>query len=175
MNFYSLSAIFRHPSSILQRKIGAALKKIQKFTVLDNMQKRLFIEAYVTLGMMRAAILTVSFKRLVKSLTQQKYAQAPSLNDEQLTKAVVIGKAVRSAAANTPWESLCLAQALTAQRMLSKRGIAGIFHLGAMMGGTGEEKLKAHAWLQCDQQIITGEAGHEEHAVLLTFSWSGRV
>jgi len=149
------------------------LKKIQKFIVLDSIQQRLFIEAYVTLGVMRAAILTVSFKRLVTSLTQQKHTVAPTLDDGQLTKAVAIGKAVRSAAANTPWESLCLAQALTAQRMLSKRGIAGVFHLGAMMGSTGEEKLKAHAWLQCDQQIITGEAGHEEYVVLSTFSWGG--
>lgn len=149
-------------------------QKIRKFVALDRVQKRLFIEAYATLGVMRAAILTVPFKRLVKSLEQKKHAVAPSLDDAQLSLARAIGKAVCMAAANTPWESLCLAQALTAQRMLCKSGVGGIFHLGARMDEVDEEKLKAHAWLQCDQQIITGEAGHEEYAVLSTFSWNGK-
>lgn len=149
------------------------LQKTKKFIALDNGEKRLFVEAYVTLGVMRAAILSVPFKRLVKSLEQQTICVAPALDNAQLATAETIGRAVRTAANNTPWESACLAQALTAQRMLRKRKIGGSFHLGARMDDTADEKLKAHAWLQCDGHFITGEAGHEEYAVLLTFSWGG--
>ena len=150
------------------------VQNIRKFLALDGSQMRLFIEAYVTLGVVRVAILTLPFKRLVKSLDQQKHAVAPPLNRVQLSLAKSIGKAVSTAAGNTPWESLCLAQAITAQRLLSRRGVSGIFHLGATIGESDQEKLKAHAWLLCDDQIITGEAGHEEYAVLSTFSWDGR-
>ncbi len=150
------------------------MKKIRKFTKLESRQRWLFIEAYARLGVMRAAILTLPFKKLVKSLDHQKGALAPRLKGVQMQTALAIGKAVRSAAGNTPWESACLAQTLTAQRMLDKRGIGGIFHLGATMDETAEEKLKAHAWLLCDNTIITGEAGHEEYAVLSTFSWKGK-
>ena len=150
------------------------LQKISKFTKLESRQRWLFIEAYARLGIMRAAILTLPFKKLVKSLDHQKGAVAPPLERVQMKTAMAIGEAVRTAAGNTPWESACLAQTLTAQRMLDIRGIGGIFHLGATLDDTTGEKLKAHAWLLCDNTIITGEAGYEEYAVLYTFSWKGK-
>ena len=106
------------------------LKKIRKFTKLESRQRWLFIEAYARLGVMRAATLTLPFKKLVKSLDHQKGAVAPQLKRVQMETALAIGKSVRTAAGNTPWESACLAQTLTAQRMLDKRGIGGIFILG---------------------------------------------
>lgn len=150
------------------------LKKIKKFSNLESRERWLFIEAYARLGVMRAAILILPFKRLVKSLDHRKGAVAPRLESVQMQMALAIGEAVRRAAGNTPWESACLTQTLTAQRMLKKRGIGGIFHLGATMDAAAEEKLKAHAWLQCGRHIITGEAGHEQYAVLSTFSWRGK-
>jgi hypothetical protein len=44
------------------------IQKVKKFTKLSTEEKKLFLEAYVMLGMMRTAILTVSFKRLTRSL-----------------------------------------------------------------------------------------------------------
>ncbi len=38
------------------------IQKFKKFTKLSAEEKKLFMEAYITLGMMRTAILTVSFK-----------------------------------------------------------------------------------------------------------------
>ncbi|MEA3303714.1 MAG: lasso peptide biosynthesis B2 protein [Pseudomonadota bacterium] len=149
------------------------LKKLKKFTQLESTQRWLFVEAYARLGMMRAAILSLPFKRMVSSLEHRQDEVSPRLNSAQMEMALAIGEAVRTAAGNTPWESACLAQTLTAQRMLSNRGIGGMFHLGATMDDTSEEKLKAHAWLLCGKEIITGEAGHEQYAVLSTFSWKG--
>ncbi len=36
---------------------------------------------------------------------------------------------------------------------------------------SAEEKMKAHAWSQCGDNIITGGAGHEEFTVLSVFGW----
>ena len=148
------------------------LYKIKKFTELSFEEKKLFAEAYVTLGLMRAAILTISFKRLTRSLEHLKNrGEVMPLNDKEMKTALSVGQAITRASAHTPWESACLAQSLTAQKMLQKRGIPGVFYLGAAKDEESEEKMKAHAWSQCGETIITGGGGHEEFTVLSVFGW----
>ncbi len=151
------------------------LRKISKFFALKGEEKKVFIEAYLLLGMMRAGILTISFKRLTRSLEHSKEKiDVETLNKEQLQSAIMVGKAIERAANYTPWESACLAQSLTAQRMLQKRGISGVFYLGAAKDENSVEKMKAHAWSQCGDTIITGEKGHEDFTVLSVFGWGKR-
>lgn len=148
------------------------LSKIKKFSQLSSEEKKLFLEAYGTLGMMRAAILTISFKRLTRSLDQSvKRDEITALNNEEMDIAVKIGQAITRAAAFTPWESACLVQSLTAQKMLQKRGIPGVFCLGVAKDEESEEKMKAHAWSQCGKTIIIGDKDHEEFTVLSVFGW----
>jgi len=148
------------------------IRKFKKFTKLSAEEKKLFLEAYYTLGIMRAGILTVSFKRLTRSLEHfPKKEEIAALDEKEMQIAMMVGKAIIRAAAYTPWDSLCLAQSLTAQKMLQKRGIPGVFYLGAAKDEEGEEKMKAHAWSQCGDNIITGAAGHEEFTVLSVFGW----
>ena len=148
------------------------IQKLKKFTKLSSEEKKLFIEAYVSLGMMRSAILTVSFKRLTRSLEHvAKKKELPKLNENDIETAKIVGKAIMRASAYTPWESACLAQSLTAQKMLQKRGIPGVFYLGAMKDEEEKSKMKAHAWSQCGDAIITGGVGHEDFTVLSVFGW----
>ncbi len=148
------------------------IKKIKKFQKLTAKERALFIEAYYTLGVMRAAILRIPFKRLVRSLDHQAKNSDPArLNEEERQSAISIGAAIRRAAANTPWESACLAQSLAAQKMLKRRGIPGVFYLGAARDEESREKMKAHAWTQCGDEIVTGAEGHEAFTVLSVFGW----
>ena len=148
------------------------IQKFKKFTKLSSEEKKLFIEAYVTLGMMRSAILTVSFKRLTRSLDHEaKKKELAKLGGKEMKTAQKVGQAIMRASVYTPWESACLAQSLTAQRMLEKRGIPGVFYLGAMKDEEEKGKMKAHAWSQCGDAIITGGRGHEDFTVLSVFGW----
>jgi hypothetical protein len=132
----------------------------------------LFVEAYVLLGMMRAAILTISFKRLTRNLQHEARPTAlPPLSKAQEDTAKQIGRAIIRAAAHTPWESTCLTQSLTAQKMLQKRGVSGVFYLGVTKDEEHKEKMKAHAWTQCGDRIITGKSGHEAFTVVSVFGW----
>ena len=147
--------------------------KFKKFMQLTQRQKKLFLEAFLLLGIMRAAILMISFKRLTRTLrhsNEEIVAGTPS--GEQLRMAREIGKAIGTAAGHTLWESACLAQALTAQRMLQRRGIPGVFYLGVMRDNTAKEKMKAHAWSKCGDFVVSGE-GYEGFTVLSSFSWEG--
>ena len=151
------------------------IRKFKKFAALPPDEKRLFLEAYVTLGIMRAAILTVSFKKLTAKLEHFPSAVIPEeVSARQLDTAKKIGRIIAAAAAHTPWESACLAQSLTAQKMLQKRKIAGVFYLGVAKDEEAKEKMKAHAWSQCGEIILTGGAGHEKFTVLSVFGWSGK-
>ncbi len=147
------------------------IRRIRSFIALSHNEKKLFIEAYLMLGIMRASILTVSFRRLTRSLQHhQNIKETQQLNEQQSKTATSIGKAITQAAAHTPWESACLAQSLTAQRMLQRRGIGGVFYLGVAKE-EGVANMKAHAWSQCGGQIITGEAGCEAFRVISVFEW----
>lgn len=148
------------------------IQKFKKFTKLPKEEKKLFIEAYVTLGIMRMAILMVSFKRLTRSLRHSaKKEVLAELGKEERKTAQSVGQAIMSASAHTPWESACLAQALTARKMLQKRGISGVFYLGVAKDDQREEKMKAHAWSQCGDVIITGGRGHGSFTVVSVFGW----
>ena len=148
------------------------LHKVKKFINLDADEKKLFLEAYVTLGMMRTAILTISFKRLTRSLEHEaEKKELATLDAKELKIAQKVGEAIMKASAYTPWESACLAQSLVAQKMLQKRGISGVFYLGAMKDEEDKSKMKAHAWSQCGDAIITGGSGHEDFTVLSVFGW----
>jgi hypothetical protein len=149
------------------------LEKTAKFAKLPRRRKKLFLEAFVTLGIMRAAILTVAFKRLVRGLHHTASEAEPKTpTDAQRTLSAEIAKAIRMAANNTPWESACLVQALTAQRMLRRRGIPGVFYLGVMRNRDADEKMKAHAWSKCGDLVLTG-GGYEGFTNLSSFSWEG--
>jgi len=151
------------------------LNRIKKFAALDIGQKAVLIQAWFLLGGFRAAILSTSFKRLARSLKHHRRPPDPTpVGSEQLKQAASIGKLVATAARYTPWQSRCLVQVLVVQRLLAKRDIAGQFYLGVRKGGedgVAPTGLSAHAWLQCDSEIVNGGANHSEYTVVSTFSW----
>jgi hypothetical protein len=148
------------------------IQKIIQFKELPFREKKFFLEAWLTLGVMRAAILTVSFKRLSRSLRQQQRAAGlTSLHGRERDIAILTGRAITKAAAHTPWESACLAQSLTAHRMLKRRAVPGVFYLGVMKDEDSNEKMRAHAWTRCGETVITGHKGHETFTVISEFHW----
>ena len=147
------------------------LYKMKKFVKLSIEEKKLFVEAYAMLGMIRTTILTTSFKHMIRTLEQESELNVVSrLNDEQMETAKLVGEAIMRASVYTPWKSACLAQSLTAQKMLQKRGISGVFYVGVMKNDK-ENEVNAHAWAQCGDCIITGNSGHESFTVLSVFRW----
>jgi len=128
------------------------------------------MQAYLLLGIKRAAILTLNFKRLSKNL-EQKVGQVSHqpLDEQQRNRAEDIGWAVTVASRYTLWNSNCLTRTLTAQRMLRKSHIPGTFYLGTRKE---QHDFEAHAWLQCGNVILIGERGHETYTVLSSFTWT---
>lgn len=62
----------------------------------------------------------------------------------------------------------CLAQAIAAQAMLRRRGIASTVYLG--LAREARYGLGAHAWVRSGGMILTGRAGHRRFHVVATFA-----
>jgi len=151
------------------------IQKFKKFTKLSVEEKKLFLEAYYTLGKMRAAILAVSFKRLTRSLKHHpRTIDMPMLNEKEIALAKQVGLAIVRASRYTPWESACLVQSLTAQKMLQKRDVCGVFYLGVAKDKENNDKMNAHAWTECGNEILTGKRGHEAFTVVSVFGWGNK-
>jgi hypothetical protein len=93
------------------------------------------------------------------------------LSSEQLAEAARVGRAVVGAAANTPWRSACLEQAVAAAGLLRRGGIPGTLYLGVARDPTQPDGMAAHAWLRCGNVMVTGAAGHERFAVVGMYRW----
>lgn len=129
-------------------------KKLKCFFKKSSKEKLMFIQAFILCGVFRGLILLVPFNKLKQYMGTYNKESSPEMNISQYSIAKKIAWAVNRASYITPWESKCLVQALTAQRMLKRRHIISTLYLG--IAKEGNSNLVAHAWLRCGVMIVTG-------------------
>jgi hypothetical protein len=135
----------------------------------------LFLEAVFWLGIARLATLLFPFKRIAPLLGEHQSPEGgikpvppthPNVLEQQ------IGWAIQAAAKRTPWQSLCLAQAMAGKKMLQRRRRRSTLFLGVAKDPE-KDGLQAHAWLQCGQGIITGGEESPRFVVISAFTDKG--
>ncbi len=136
----------------------------------NRTERILLMEAFALLGLARLLVLTVPFRWLARTLGAHMRESAQDTASAELETARMIGQAVVSAAGNTPWESVCLPQAVAGLWMLKRRGIAATLYLGVVKTDRTPERMAAHAWLRCGDRILTGAAGHTQFTIVAMFS-----
>ena len=147
------------------------IRKLKKFTTLDQKEKNLFYEACFWHAAVRTALSVSTFKRIASSLEYIGDAEDLSktvVRDTAMT-VLQIQKAINRASAYTPWHNSCLVEALTAHKMLKKRNIPGILYLGIAKQDRGE--IEAHAWTISDDIIVTGGREVERFSVVSRYRW----
>jgi hypothetical protein len=133
-------------------------------------ERWLLMEAFLLLGVARLSLLVLPFKCLAATLCRHMEETRTEVNPSDICRARMIGQAVCTAANYTPWKSVCLPQAVTAQWMLKRRHISGTLYLGVAKNEEKPMKLAAHAWLRCSNLILTGRDGHKQFTVVARFS-----
>lgn len=73
-----------------------------------------------------------------------------------------VAYAVDRICTRTTWESKCLVRALTAKRLLKRKGIKNTLYLGCKLE---DGAMVAHAWLRVGSKYVTGGNG-EGYAVV---------
>ena len=133
------------------------------------------IEALVRLLEIRRRLRGHTFKEVRAAVLRPVAGRAAGANDGGLRPLSAatpdeprrIGEAVESAARYVPGAQ-CLAQSLSAQVMLARRGLPSIIHFGFLRSSeTGE--LEGHAWLEAQGQIVTGDVGLDNFTRTATF------
>ena len=133
-------------------------------------ERCLFAQAYLLLGVLRAAILLLPFRTITSMMGLVQGEQPTASGDIPTARTADIAWAIQAAAARTPWESACLAQALTGMLLLTRRGINATLYLGVAKDESDPQAMSAHAWLRCGAVILTGAGGLERFAAISSFA-----
>lgn len=131
------------------------MRSVRTFLALPGEVKRLLPEAAALSWHYRRLVMDRPFSQVAATLGQQGY-ETPA--DEDYTDRIMpVRQAVELVCRHTPWESKCLVRALTARKMLNRRGCPCTLYMGVQPGADG--KMEAHAWLRCGGRYVTGGRG----------------
>lgn len=118
-------------------------------------ERRLAVEALAWLAVLRAALLLVPFRVVVRVLRLARADRSATARGESCAPiAASIGWAVRAAASRTPWQSTCLVQSLAGQVMLALRHQPGVVYIG--IPTDSKRAFSAHSWLCSGADVLTG-------------------
>ena len=142
-------------------------RKTKTFICMSNKEKFYIIQTFFYTGVYRAFILFVPFNKLRKSMGKHKQESPDKIDNDTYRTARTIASRVMFVSAKTPWESKCLVQALTAQKLLKNQGISTTIYLGVRKEGN---EMKAHAWLRCGDYYVTGGTIRDQYTVVAKFA-----
>ncbi|SKA33338.1 Transglutaminase-like superfamily protein [Enhydrobacter aerosaccus] len=133
------------------------MSRLTAFAGLTGVDRRLLVEAFATLLLIRIALHAWRLERL------RKWAARPGTGTAPLERIVW---AVRTASRHLPGTT-CLCSALSLQRMLSSRGYGSALHIGVSRNG---ERFGAHAWLVRDGEVLIGEREAADYTFLTAWA-----
>jgi hypothetical protein len=148
-----------------------AMTRLARFRQTSWGNRALLLEAALLVSLAELAVHLLPFRYLMR-LARLPQTQA-ALTSEPADPAPVhrVRWAVYRATQHLPWRCRCLAQAVTAHVMLTRRGAATVLYIGVRLGGQGA--LSSHAWLRCGSIYVTGAPVHEQFRVIATFGGGG--
>jgi len=153
--------------------VGRPAKMIsgcRRWRALDPADRPLLIEAVIVLAIARVSTRVLPFRRTAALFGLEQSVSGSPAGGRALPAAA--GRpvwALSAAATRMPRAGTCLVQALGGSAMLGRRGIATTIHLGVTRDPRDARALTAHAWLCCDDTIVTGAAGANRYTPLAAF------
>jgi hypothetical protein len=143
------------------------IRKLRIFIKMDIKTKIMVIRVYGLTGIYRFKMLYIPFAKLAKKIGQQGMETTEDYHQDKHSYIKKVRKVVMMTSKNTPWESLCLVQALTAQNLLNKKNISNTLYLG--LAKDENNKPIAHAWIKHGGKVVVGEKGMERFSVVAKF------
>ncbi len=130
-----------------------------------------FLPVWILLGLGKALIFTISFRRLAPRLGRQAGIApwVPLLTPAQEHRARLIGRLVRMTARYTPWDSNCFPQAIVARLLLGLHGLPYALYFGLMRDPNNPAGMKAHAWVAAGRVPVTGGVSFDQFTVVGCF------
>ena len=137
---------------------------IRKAINLTFNEWRYLLEASYELFMAWIKVKFLPFRYYVKELEQKKHDETKLPDIKIVTH---IKYAINRFSKVSPFESRCLVKALAARRMLNRRNYQSTMYLG--LARNSDRSLKAHAWLICQNEFVTGSSEYQQFTVIATY------
>ena len=113
-------------------------------------------------------IYILPFRKLHNSLGKKGKLLTFDLTEHDISELKQVNLAFRRVKKYFPIPIKCLASALTAKKILKKKGYKSIIHIG--LSRQTQKNIAAHAWLSCGDIIITGIEEKKKFKELVFFS-----
>ncbi len=126
--------------------------------LMENKNKGLTIRVWFYTAFYRFCIRFIPMKHLRSCFGEEGKESLTEIDVDSYRYAKLVAKQVKLSATHTIWESKCLVQALTAQRLLYKKGIESTLYLGVKKEN---EQMIAHAWIRVGTLYVTGGNGKD--------------
>lgn len=142
------------------------MRRLVLFFRLPAADRALLIEATAALCAASVLLRVLTFSRLAARLGNHMAESPPSQDRTMSQRAHRIRWAVETTARHLVWNPVCLPQAVAAQWMLRRRGIASTLYLGVNPAAG----LDAHAWVRAGTVIVTGGPSEKTFTVVSSFA-----
>lgn len=129
--------------------------RLYRFIRYNNV-KKMTIQAWLYSAVFRFRILHQKPEKLRRNWGKEGEESPITATLEEYKYAKRVSIAVNHVCNKTKWESKCLVRALTAQKLLKKKGIPTTLYLGVK---TEDGKMVAHAWIRTGKMYVTGGNG----------------
>jgi hypothetical protein len=134
--------------------LKSVARRADKFRRLGIAEQWLTVRIVGLLVIVRIGLWTMPFRKIqafaARLGCRRVSPTAKRLSPQELTSLVTVGADYVPAAS-------CLTQALVAQAVLKRYRYEPVLRIGVTRGPAGA--FQAHAWVECDGQVIIGQAG----------------
>jgi hypothetical protein len=145
------------------------VKQIRRLLTLTSKECYLLIEALFLLIIFRLMLVTLPFHQIARFL--KLHSGVASIHEHTTNTNTnttrIISWAIDVITYYSTNKEICLAQALTGRSMLLRRGYRPTLFIGIAKDQQGN--FLAHAWLTCQNTIVTGRKGMWQFKVISTF------
>lgn len=125
--------------------------QVRRWRLLSGSERRLFVEAWLLLGLTKVGLVASPFGVLRGLLDRYgDRAMRPDVRPER------VAWAVGAAGRRLPGGATCLPLALVCHAMLRRRGYVTRLHIGAA-AREGIAPARAHAWVEMDNRVVMGD------------------
>lgn len=119
---------------------------------LEPRRQRLLFESAVLIAISRIGLWCLPFRWMNRWIDRESFARRSRRVRSSSESVERIVWAIEIASRAIP--ASCLAQAMAGTILLARRGYSASLHLGVMRGS--QESLGAHAWVECEGQVVLG-------------------
>jgi hypothetical protein len=141
------------------------MNRLRKLLRLPARERWFLVKVSLLLEAIKLTMSLVPF-RILRTLVDRAASVPVRVSPRERYPAQSIGRVVQTTSRHVPGEKTCLVQALAAQVLLVRRGHPATLHIGAYK--TDEGAFQAHAWVECEGEVVIGGYELERYTPLTT-------